>query len=77
MKMIFQTSAGQTCFIRVPNFFDYEQVPELLSRARTVIDEQIIDESVILHGDDWLTNDEHKQLDIYGRIANPMREICL
>ena len=77
MKMIFTTKKYRTCFVKVPNYFDYDGVPELLEKVKTVmpLDDQPRDETVVLHGDDWLTDDEHKQLDTDGKIVRPMTEI--
>ena len=77
MKMIFKTSKCRTCFVRVPNYFDHDGLPDLISRVKSVMpeDEQPLADTIVLHGDDWLTDDEHKQLDTDGKIVRPMTEI--
>ena len=79
MKLIFKTARLKTCFVRVPNYFSHDDIPNLVEQLKTVLplDDNINEETASLHGDDWLTNDELKQLDTDGRIIRPMTEITL
>lgn len=78
MKLVFKTSSGSTYFARVPNYTDHSHVPDLLSRIADSIDDNVIlADTVYLQGDDWLTDDEHKQLDTDGKIVRPMHEVVI
>lgn len=77
MKLIFKSSESKTYFIRVPNYFDHSGIPDLLTQIRTQLPsrEKVCEDTIYLQGDDWLTDDEHKQLDTDGKIVRPMVEL--
>jgi hypothetical protein len=78
MKLVFKTYNNCTYFARVPNYTDHSHVPAILARIEDALpDECIMGDSVYLHGDDWLTDDEHKQLDTDGKIVRPMSEVVI
>lgn len=76
MKLIFKTKSvvakkpvAKTYCVRLPNYFDFERVPELLAdvAVNCLGKEEIVEH--MLMGDAHITNDERKQLDIYGEIV--------
>jgi len=82
MKLIFKTrttnpgkKVKKVYLVRLPNYFDSEQVPELLQDVATnyLTNEQVIEHTLM--GDAHITNDERKQLDIYGEIVAPPIEL--
>lgn len=78
MKLVFKTYDNHTYFARVPNYTTHDDVPALLTRIEDALDDELIMcDTIYLHGDDWLTDDEHKQLDTDGKIVRPMSEVFI
>ena len=71
MKLILKTNTKTTYYVPIPNYADQSKVEELLEEVPSYLPEGV---EVIGHQihSDQLTNDERKQLDIYGKVLYPM-----
>jgi hypothetical protein len=75
MKLILKTKKT-TYYVSLPNYFDSDKIDIVLNEARyeLPVDVEILEHQ--LHND-TLTNDEKKQMDIYGEIKYPMEELIV
>ena len=66
----FQPKKPNTYVVMLPNYFDVDHVEELLEEVSTncLNGAEVYDH--YLMGDDTLTNDERKQIDIYGKVVD-------
>lgn len=82
MKLVFKTKSAvakepieKTYFVRLPNYFDSDRESELVDDiAVNCLGREQIAEHYLM-GDSHITNDERKQLDIYGEIVSPLIEL--
>lgn len=74
MKLILKTKTKKFYYVQLPNYFDQEKIPSILDEAKWSLpkNEEILEHHV--HSDQ-LTDQERKQLDIYGKIKYPMIKI--
>ena len=83
MKLIIKTKTpGKKTFekhylVRLPNYFNIDQVQELLQtvRADHLRSEEIIEHTI--YGDDALSLDERKQMDTDGKVIRPPIELSI
>lgn len=58
--------------VNLPNYFDTDKISDVLREVRTnYLGDTTIDEYRLM-GDDSLTQHELKQLDIHGKIVDPL-----
>ena len=82
MKLIVKTkttvarkTTKHTYFVHLPNYFDTEQTADLVEDiSKTCLKNEKIVEHMLM-GDAHITNDERKQLDIYGEIVDAPVEL--
>lgn len=81
MKLIIKTKTlgkkaiVKNYLVRLPNYFNIDQVQELIHNVQR---DQLQREEVVEHtiyGDDALTLDERKQIDIEGKVTHPPIEL--
>jgi hypothetical protein len=75
MRLILKTTK-KTFFVKLPNYFDVSQVPEILEKATAKLPKGHTLTEHILHSD-ALTIDEHQQMRRHGRIISPMTELLV
>jgi hypothetical protein len=83
MKLIIKTTNipqhdhSTTYITRLPNYFDVESVAQLVDDLRSGIP---LDETIVeyhLYSDDMPTQEERKEIDIYGKIVSKHVELRL
>lgn len=74
MRLIIKTKNKNIYYVQFPNFLDQEKIPAILEEAKWVLpkNEEILEHHV--HSDQF-TDQERKQLDIYGEIKYPMIQL--
>lgn len=69
-KNQFQPKKPNTYVVMLPNYFHVDHVDELLEEVSTnCLDGAEVYDHYLM-GDDTLTNDERKQMDIYGKVVD-------
>ena len=74
MKLILKTNTETTYFVRLPNHMDLNNVPAIIEDAKYSLPDGVQISSHAIHSDQ-LTHEERKQLDLHGKIVNPLIEI--
>ncbi len=77
MKLLLSTNKSKLYFVYLPNHIDREKIPEIVQYAEI---NMLLDETATkysLHSDDYLTDYERKQIDIYGKIVNPILQLTV
>lgn len=67
--------AAKTYFVKLPNWFDVATLPEVVEQVKGKLpsDEEIIEH--LIYGDNSLTLEERKEVDIYGKVVSKYIEM--
>jgi hypothetical protein len=67
--------AAKTYYVRLPNWFDVATLDDVMKKVELELpaDEQIIEH--LIYGDNSLTLEERKEVDIYGKVVSKYIEL--
>lgn len=67
--------AAKTYFVKLPNWFDVATLPDVVEQVKSKLpsDEEIVEH--LIYGDNSLTLEERKEVDIYGKVVSKYIEM--
>ncbi len=67
--------AAKTYFVKLPNWFDVATLPDVVEQVKSKLpsDEEIVEH--LIYGDNSLTLEERKEVDIYGKVVSKYIEL--